>query len=160
MGLNNRRDVEKITKSVQGMKLHNSSFWESFCGLCAGNKLNRKPPSSKMASRKSSKVELVYSYVRGPMEFTSLGGYRYVMHFIDSYSRFARAYFMKHKSEGLEEFRQFCIDEVVPKTFSSLTLRSAGGGEYDNRVFDEFCFAQGMKRENDCSLFLASEWCC
>ena len=129
------------------MKLHNSSFSESFCDICAANKLNRKPPSSQMALRKSSKLELVYSDVRGPMETTSLGGHRYVVSFIDSYSRFARAYFMKHKSEVLEKFRQFCIDEGVPKTFSSLTLRSDGGGEYDNKAFDEFCFAQGIKRE-------------
>ena len=47
----------------------------------------------------------------------------------------------------MEKFRQFCIDEAVPNTFSSLTLRSDGGGEYDNKAFDEFCFAQGIKRE-------------
>ena len=129
------------------MKLHNSSRSESFCDTCAANKLNRKPPSSKMALRKSLKLELVYSDVRGPMETTSLGGYRYVLSFIDSYSRFARAYFMKLKSEVLKKFRQFCIDEGVPKTFSSLTLRSDGGDEYDNKAFDEFCFALGLKRE-------------
>ena len=79
-----------------------------------------------MALRKSSKLELVYSVVRGPMETTSLGGHRYVVSFIDSYSRFARTYFMEHKSEVLEKFRQFYIDEGVPKRFSSLTLRSDG----------------------------------
>ena len=154
-GHNNKRDVQKLSKSVQGMKLHNSSFSESFCDICAENKLNRKPPSSKMALRKSSKFELVYSDVGGPMETTSLGGHRYVVSFIDCYSRFARAYFIKQKSEVLEKFRQFCIDEGVPKTFSSLTLRSDGGGEYDNKAFDEFCFAQSIKRE-----MTASEWCC
>ena len=66
---------------------------------------------------------------------------------IDSYSRFALAYIIKHKSEVLEKFSQFCIDEGVPKTFSPLTLRSDGGGKYDNKAFDEFCFAQGIKRE-------------
>ena len=145
LGHNKKRDVQKLSKSVQGMKLHNSSFSESFCDICAANKLNRKPPSSKMALRRSSKLELVYSDVRGPMETTSLGEHRYVVSFIDSYSRFARAHFMKHKSEVLEKFRQFCFDEGVPKIFSSLTLRSDGGGEYDNKVFDEFCFAQGIK---------------
>ena len=104
------------------MKLHISSFSESFCDICNANKLNCKPPSSKMALRKSSKFELVYSDVRGPMETTSLGGHRYFVSFIDSYSRLACAFFMKHKSEGLEKLRQFCIDEVVPMTFSSSTL--------------------------------------
>ena len=48
LGHNNKRDVQKLSKSVQGMKLHNSSCSESFCEICAANKLNRKPPSSKM----------------------------------------------------------------------------------------------------------------
>ena len=147
LGHNNTNDVQKLSKSVPGLKLQNSSFSDSFCDICAANKLNRKPPSSKLALRKSSNLELVYSDVRGQMETTSLGGHRYVVSFIDSYSRFAQAYFMKHKSEVLENFLQFCIDEGVPKTISSLTVRSGGGGEYDNKAFDEFCFAQGSKRE-------------
>ena len=81
------------------------------------------------------------------METTSLGGHRYVVSFIWQHSRLARAYFIKHKSEVLQKCRQFCFDEFVPRTFSSLTLRSDGGGEYDNKAFDEFCFAQGIKRE-------------
>ena len=124
LGHNNKRDVQKLSKSVQGMNLHNSSISESFCNICAANKLNRNTLSSKMALQKSLKLKLVYSDVRGPMETTSLGGHGYVASFIDSYSRFARAYFMKHKSEVLEKSRQFWFDEGVPRTFSSLTLRS------------------------------------
>ena len=44
-------------------------------------------------------------------------------------------------------FCQVCLNEVAAKTFSSLTLRSDGGGEYDNKALDGFCFAQGIKRE-------------
>ena len=84
LGHNNKRDVQKLSKSIQGMKLHNSSFSESFCCICAANKLNREPPSYKMALRKPSKLELVYSVVTVPMETTSLGGHRYVVTFNDS----------------------------------------------------------------------------
>ena len=147
MGHNNKRDVQKLSKSVTGMKLQNSDMSDCFCDICASSKLNRKPACSKTVPRKSSKLELVYSDVRGPMDTTSLGGQRYVVSFIDSYSRFARAYFMKNKSEVLNKFRQFCIDEGVTKSFASLTLRSDGGGEYNNKAFGEFCFAQGIRRE-------------
>ena len=47
----------------------------------------------------------------------------------------------------LDKFRQFCIDEDVPKTFASMTLRSDGCKEFDNEAFDEFCFSQLIKRE-------------
>ena len=61
--------------------------------------MNRKPSNSKGIARKFFKLEMVYSDVRSPMQTTSLGGQRYVVSFIDSYSRFARAYFMEKKSE-------------------------------------------------------------
>ena len=102
----------KSYQSRQGTKLHNSSFSESFCGISAANKLNRKPPSSKMALRKSSKLELVYSDVSSPMETNSLGRHRYVVRFIDSYNPFARVYFIKQKSEVLAKFRQFVLMKV------------------------------------------------
>ena len=111
------------------MKLHSSSFSASFCNIFAANKLNCKPPKSRMASQKFLNLKLVCFDVRGSMETTSLGGHWYVVSFIDSNSRFACACFMKRKSEVLEENRQFCIDESVLMTFSSLTLRPDGGSE-------------------------------
>ena len=147
LGHNNKRDVQKLSKSVTGMKLQKSDVSDCFCDICASSKLNRKPACSKTVPRKSSKLELVYSDVRCPTETTSLGGQRYVVNFIHSYSRFALVYLVKNKSEVLNKFRQFCIDEGVPKSFASLTLRSDGGREYKNKAFDEFCFAQGIRRK-------------
>ena len=54
---------------------------------------------------------------------------------------------MKHKSEVLEKMRQFCIDERVPKTFLSLTLRSDGGGEYDNKLLMSFCLREELSEK-------------
>ena len=98
LGHNNEKDVLKLSKSVEDMKVNCSNVPDCFCDICAENKMNRKPSNSKGIARKS-KLELVYSDVRGPMETTSLGGQRYVVSFIDSYSRFARPRFMKIKSE-------------------------------------------------------------
>ena len=65
LGHNNKRDVQKLSKSVQGMKLHSSFFTESFCDICAANKLTRKPPSSQVVLRKCSTLDLVSSDVKG-----------------------------------------------------------------------------------------------
>ena len=78
LGHNNKRDVQKLSKSVTGMKLQNSDISDCFCDICASNKLNRKPACSKTVPRKSSKLELVFSDVKDPMETTSLGGQRCV----------------------------------------------------------------------------------
>ena len=142
-----RRGVQKLSKLFGGVKLHISIFFEFSCDICAKNTLNCKALSSEIVSRKSFKFELVNSVVRVLMEASSLGGHRYVVSFIDSYNRFARAYLMKHKSEVLKKIRQFCFDEGIHRTFSSLTLRSDDAGEYDEKAFDEFYFAQWTKRE-------------
>ena len=128
----------KLSKSVEGVKLCCSNVPDCFCDICS---------NSKGIARKSSKLELVCSDVRGPMETTSLGGQRYVVSFIDSFSRFARAYIMRNKSEGLDKICQFYIDEGEPKTFASKMFRSDGGQEYDNKTFDKICFSQGIKSE-------------
>ena len=117
------------------MKLHISFFYEFFFDICAENKLNRKPLSSEIFSRKSFKFELIYCDVRVPMEASFLGGRRYVVIFIDSYNRFALVYLMEHKSEVLEKFRPFCFVEAIPKTYLSLTLRSDDAAEYDEEAF-------------------------
>ena len=127
--------------------MHISIFYEFSCDICAENKLNRKPLSSETFSRKSFKLELIYCDIRVQVEASFLGGHRYFVSFIDSYNRFARAYPMEYKSDVLEKFRPFCFNEAIPKTCSSLTLRSDDAGKYDEEDFDEFCFAQRTKRE-------------
>ena len=63
--------------------------------MCPENKMNRKPFNPKATVQKPSKLKLVYSDVHGLMETTCLGGQRDVIRFIDSYSYFTCAYFMK-----------------------------------------------------------------
>ena len=101
------------------MKLHNSGFSASFCHICTANKLNRKPPSSKMAFPESSKLELVYSDVEGPIETTSLAGQRYVVSFIGSYSRFAGAYIIKKSQKSWKTFASFVLMKVYLRHSSS-----------------------------------------
>ena len=54
---------------------------------------------------------------------------------------------MKPKSDVPGKFRQFYTDESVSKTISFLTMRSDSGGEFDNKVFDKFCFEHGITRQ-------------
>ena len=116
LGHNIEHDDQKLIELVEGIKLHHSSFSGCFCDIFAENQLNRKSLSSIVTSRKSSKMQMVYSDVRVSIETTFLGGHWYVVSFIDSYNRFACTYFMKHKWEALEKFGQSGMDEGVPET--------------------------------------------
>ena len=53
----------------------------------------------------SQPLGLVYSDLIGPLPTPSYGGLRYVLTFIDDYSRFCWVYFLKLKSEVFEQLK-------------------------------------------------------
>ncbi|KAE9040198.1 hypothetical protein PR001_g7195 [Phytophthora rubi] len=54
----------------------------------------------KRSKTKISRVlELVHTDVMGPMKSTSKGGAKYILTFVDDFSRYVVAYFLKKKSE-------------------------------------------------------------
>ena len=65
-----------------------------------------------MEEKKSSKLDLVFTDILGPMPTTSLGGNRYAISFTDSYSRYSAVYFLKSKEECLDKFKVFCAQDL------------------------------------------------
>ena len=73
---------------------------------------------------------LIHSDISGPMAITSVNGSRYVLTFIDDFSRYTWAFFIKKKSEVLEKFIELkaLLENASEKNIKS--LRSDNGGEY------------------------------
>ena len=76
-------------------------------GTCKGyaRGKNIKNPFPKSETKTKDTLELIHSNVCGPMPSTSLSGYEYYVTFIDDYSRKTWIYFLKTKSEVLENSR-------------------------------------------------------
>ena len=79
----------------------------SNCEGCIGGKMHRNPSPKASQHRATKAYEFVHSDVCGLMQVESKGGNRYMVTFIDNYSRFSVAYFIKRKSEGLAKFKEF-----------------------------------------------------
>ena len=140
LGHFNSQRVVKLSDSVLGIdSLVNCSL---DCSVCPLAKQSKTAVSKVPEPRKGSKLELVYSDVLGPVEVGSLGGKRFAVSFIDSFSRYGVVYFMKHKSEVLEKFQLFCKNRGLPKC-----LRSDNGKEYSNYEFVKFCTTKNIKHE-------------
>lgn len=90
---------------VKGTKLSNTEMLN--CPGCIIGKGHRKPfPKNK--SRTSSRLlQLVHTDVMGPFEIRTLGGSRYVITFIDDFSKCCYLYLMKSKSEAFQYFKKF-----------------------------------------------------
>ena len=117
-----------MSKVVTGLPDLNIDH-EGVCKNCAkGN--NIKTPFRKSDTKTKGILELVHSYVCGPIPSTYLSGYVYYVTFIDDYSRKTWFYFLKSKAEVFGKFKEFkaLVENLLERKIK--TLRSDNGGEY------------------------------
>lgn len=91
-------------------------------------------------------LEFIYSDICGSISFMIISGKRYVMCFIDDYSRKGWVYFLKEKSEVFEYFKMFkkLVEIKISKKIKC--LRIDRGGEYISNEFFVFCKEEGVRR--------------
>ena len=84
----------------------------------------------------------------GPIEVQSYKGDRYIMLFIDDYSRMMIAMFLRQKSDAFQMFKWYLarVESEIGK--SRKCLRWDRGGEFTSREFEMFCNDKGIKRQN------------
>src|SRR5215216_791313 len=122
-------------------KLHSNGLLESLdfeslerCDACLMGKMT-KTPFSRIMERATDLLEIIHTDVCGPMSVASRGGYRYVLTFTDDLSRYGYVYFMKHKSETFEKFKEFQSEVENQRNKKIKFLRSDHGGEYLSHEF-------------------------
>jgi len=119
----------------------------SFCEGCVEGKIQRKPYKSVGEIRSKRKLQLVYSDVCGPMRTKSIDGCSYFVTFIDDYTRCCKVYFMKHKSEVMDKFKEFESIFTNESGQSVGKLRSDNGGEYVSKEFEAYLLSKGIHHE-------------
>ena len=87
-----------------------------------------KTPFSGMIERATDLLEIIHTDVCGLMSVTSCGGYLYVLTFTDDLSRYGYIYFMKHKFETFEKFKEFQSEVENQCNKKIKFLRSDHGG--------------------------------
>ena len=104
--------------------------------------------SFKSKTHTSNEVlELVHTDLCGPIEVQSYIGDRYIMLFVDYYSRMMTVMFLKHKSDAFQMFKWYLarVEKEIGKSLKC--LRYDRGGEFTSREFEEFCNDRGIKRQ-------------
>ena len=92
-------------------------------------------------------LEIVHFDICGPMQTSSIGGYKYFLTFIDDYSRKTWVYFLKNKSDAFSYFQQL---EALMENQSGhriKILRTDRGGEYVSNEFLNFCKTHGIQKK-------------
>ena len=89
-------------------------------------------------------MELVHSDICSPINPTSNGGKKYLIIFIDDYSRKTWVSFLQERSESFSAFKSFKA-RVEKETWRSIKiLRTDCGAEYCSNEFEHFCDDQGI----------------
>ncbi len=116
----------------------------SFCEGCVEGKMHRKPFKPVGEIHSTRKLQLVHSDVCGPMQIESMGGKKYYVTFMDDY---CTVYFLRHKSEVLETFKEFEAAVTNESDRRIGTLRTDNGGEYLSKEFEDYLMSKGTRHE-------------
>lgn len=116
------------------------------CETCAQGKQTRNPFGT--SETKSTQIlEIIHSDLCGPMETQSIGHAKYILTFIDDFSRKAFVYFIKSKSETLNTFIEFKKYIELQTEKKIKVLRTDNGGEYCSTDFNGYCKNNGIKHQ-------------
>lgn len=116
-----------------------------FEGCILGKQHRESFPVGK-STREKVPLEIIHSYLCGPMETPSIGGSFYFLTFIDDCSRKTWVYFIKQKKEVFDLFRQFKNLVEKQSGYYIKVLRTYRGGEYISREFLNFCKDHGIQK--------------
>ena len=117
-------------------------------GICKGC-VNGKHPEHKFDRGKANQttriLALIHSDISGPMHIKSMNVSRYLLTFIDDFSRYTWVFFLKKKSEVCEKISEL---KALIENASGLKikiLRYDNGGEYFNNYFLYICSQIGIQ---------------
>lgn len=119
---------------------------EFFCGPCQFGKQHRLPFYTA-APRHTKAGELIHTDVGGPMQQESIGGSRFYVIFKDDASGFTQIYFLKHKSDVYERFKEYYALVNNKFGYSIKALRMDNGTEYLNHNLKQFLTTRGIQLE-------------
>ncbi|KAK8950761.1 hypothetical protein KSP39_PZI003380 [Platanthera zijinensis] len=144
--LHNRLGHVNYRKMLELAKSHNIPLDLSIrfdkCEVCAQTKITRKPFRS--VSRSTKLLELIHSDLCDFRSHVTRGGRKYLITFIDDFSRFCHVYLLKSKDEAFETFKTFKSRVENQLNLKIKRFRSDRGGEYTVTGFKEFCASEGI----------------
>ena len=99
-------------------------------------KITKRP--HKNVVRNTELLELIHSDLCEFEGILTRGGYRYIITFIDDFSKYTTVYLLKNKSDAFENFKDF-LKEVENQFGRKIKrIRSDRGRDYESSAFNSF----------------------
>ena len=103
---------------------------ECVCEVCTLGKQQRSHFPSGRSWRAPNSLDLVHMDIFGAFDPISIGGNKYLISFIDDFSRKLWVYLIKEKSVAFTIFKSFKAHVEVESSCKIKILRYDKGGEY------------------------------
>jgi transposase InsO family protein len=134
-----------MVKGLPGVEVRT----DTVCAGCQFGKAHQLP-YQQSKYRAKEPLELVHSDVFGPIKQASISGSKYMVTFIDDFSRYVWVFFMKEKSEALSKFKEFKekVESELDKKVRC--IRTDNGREYVSREFDAYLKNYKIQRQLTC----------
>jgi len=109
------------------------------CTTCLVGKQHKNVIPKQSSWRAFTKLQLVHADLCGPISPASNNNKRYILSFVDDYSRKACVYFLNEKFETFNGFRSFkaCVKKETGSFIAC--LKTDRGGEFMSKEFSDFC---------------------
>lgn len=117
------------------------------CVDCLIGKQHRNSFPKKSNWRAKQRLELVHADLCRPITPESNSGKRYILCFIDDFSRRAWTFYLKNKADTFSSFAVFKRNVEKETGLSIKCLRTDRGGEFNSNEFNDFCKENGIKRQ-------------
>jgi len=142
------RQLKTLLKNSRGMNFKPDENLE-YCDSCLRGKMTRTKVNKSSDTKIRSKHVLsrIHTDLMGPIETRTPGGAKWIMTFIDDFSRFSWIYFLKSKSDTLATITTFVntVERQYRKQIRS--IRSDNGREYIKTKIKQFLAKKGIKQE-------------
>ena len=133
------------TAKQMGVTLEEKLHEYKGCSLANGIRMSIP---SKTHCREDKRHSRVFVNLGGKKHVTSMGGNKYPMIIRDDFSRYAWLYFISHKSDAAETFKQFLADLRVEGILSEVVVvRLDNGGEFNQGEFGQLGRERNITQE-------------
>ena len=135
------KQMQKSDEKLKGIKFEKDIM---DCEVCIMAKIE-KLPISEDRTRGTRPLEIIHTDTMGPIKPALFpGGNRFIIVFVDNFTRFAKAYSVNHKNEAGDCLEKFLITmrNLLGKDEKVCYIRADNGTEFIGRKFSEV-----MKKE-------------
>nr|GFA73253.1 putative ribonuclease H-like domain-containing protein [Tanacetum cinerariifolium] len=120
---------------------------DHLCSACEQGKIHRKHHRSKTAFASNKPLYLLHMDLCGPMRVQSINRKRYVLVFVDDYSRYTWVFFLHSKDEAFELIISFIKKTQVNLQLQVQRVRTDNGTEFKNKTLAKFFDEVGITQQ-------------